>query len=98
MKINIKKFVLSFITTIIGSWLGYKVVLSILVFFLLNGISNIYLIYAVSFLLPLIIILGLSIYFFMHKEKEIAVAVFLAGILSCLILGYGVMFGIGEMA
>jgi len=97
MKINVKRFVLSFITTIIGSWLGYRVILFILAFFILNGILNIYLIYAISFLLPLIIILGSSIYFFMHNEKEIAVAVLLAGIPSCLILGYGVMFGIGEM-
>jgi len=97
MKINMKKFVMSSITTVIGSWLGYKIISFILVFLLQNVFLNIYLIYAASFFLPLIIILGLSIYFFIHKEKEIAVAVFIAGIMSCSIFGYGILFTIGEM-
>jgi len=97
MKINIKNFVLSFIATVIGSWLGYKIISFILVFLLFNGFLNIYLIYATSFFLPLIIVLASSIYFFVRKEKEIAIGIFIAGTISCLIFGYGILFTIGEM-
>ena len=95
--INIKKFLLGIVNTFIISLVGYIVVSPILVFFLKNIYHSIYLGYAISLLLPVLVVLALSFYFFSKNEKEIAVAVFLVGIPSCLILGYGVMFGVGEM-
>ena len=95
--INIKKFLLSIITTFIASWVVYTIASPVLVFLFKNVYHSIYLGYAASLFLPILIVSALSLYFFSRNEKEIAIAVFLAGILSCLILGYGVMFGIGEM-
>jgi len=95
--ISIKKFLLGIINTFIASLVGYTIVSPILVFLLKNIYHSIYLAYAVLLFLPIFFVLALSFYFFSRNEKEIAVAIFLTGILSCLILGYGVMFGIGEM-
>ena len=95
--INIKKFLLSIITTFIASWVVYTIASPILVFLLKNIYHSIYFGYAALLFLPIFVVLTLSFYFFFRNEKEIAVAVFLVGIPLCLILGYGVMFGVGEM-
>jgi len=92
-----KKFILSFIATFFSSWVSYKVILFVLVFLLVNVYSSIYLIYAVAFFLPLLIVLGSSIYFFFHKEREVAISIFIAGLICCLIFGYGTLITIGEM-
>jgi len=92
-----KKFIISFIATIIGSWLAYKIILFVLVFLLQITNTGAYLIDVFLFFLPLVTISGISIYFFVHKNKEISIGIFIAGLVACLIFGYGALLMMGEM-
>lgn len=88
-----KNFIISFTSAIIGIWVSQAIIFWILGFFP----ENVYLSDSILYFYPLILTIGLPIYFFVQNKKSIARGLLFGGIIYCVGLGFVIILNTGEL-